>query len=217
MSAMHFPPIALFLLLLAGLQISYPSNGVGQTFDELVSILRSGPPSEKVKAVELLINSRDPRAIPHLKAALHDDAPAVRQAAEAGIWTMWHQSGNAEWDGLLHEGIALMQRPELEEAVKKFTELIESAPQFAEGYNKRATVLYLLKEFDKSIRDCEATLRLNPDHFGALSGAGLCYLGLKRYRDALTYFRRAIKVNPNMDTIQQYIKEIETHLRDEST
>ena len=65
--------------------------------------------------------------------------------------------------------------PEL--ALRHYTEVIEMAPNFAEGYNKRATVGYLLRDFPRAIEDCKATLALNPNHFGALSGMGLCHLG----------------------------------------
>ena len=104
-----------------------------------------------------------------------------------------------------------------EEAVTIFTEVIEMAPDFAEGYNKRATTYYLIQEYEKSIRDCDTTIALNPVHFGGLSGAGLCYLGLRNLPKALDYFERAIAVNPNMQQIQGYVEEIKKFLRDQST
>jgi tetratricopeptide (TPR) repeat protein len=110
-----------------------------------------------------------------------------------------------------------MQRGTFEEAVAIFTEVIEMAPDFAEGYNKRATTYYLMQEYEKSIRDCDKTIALTPVHFGALSGAGLCYLGLRNLLKALDYFERAIAVNPNMQQIQGYVEEIKKFLRDQST
>ncbi len=90
------------------------------------------------------------------------------------------------------------------------------APNWAEGYNKRATTYYLMQEFEKSIEDCDKTIGLNPFHFGALSGAGLCYLGLRDLRKALEYFERAVAVNPNLPQIKQYIEEIKQLFRDQS-
>jgi tetratricopeptide (TPR) repeat protein len=90
------------------------------------------------------------------------------------------------------------------------------APDFAEGYNKRATTYYLMQEYEQSIRDCDQTLALNPVHFGALSGTGLNYLGLRDPRKALEYFERAVEVNPNMPQIQAYIEAIKKFLRDQS-
>jgi tetratricopeptide (TPR) repeat protein len=110
-----------------------------------------------------------------------------------------------------------MQRGAFEEAVAIFTEVIEMAPEFAEGYNKRATTYYLMQEYEKSIRDCDQTIALNPVHFGALSGAGLCYLGLRNLPKALDYFERAVAVNPNMPPIQRYVEDIKKFLRDQAT
>jgi tetratricopeptide (TPR) repeat protein len=119
-------------------------------------------------------------------------------------------------DARLQEGIAAMQRGAWQAAVEIFTEIIDMAPGFAEAYNKRATTYYLMHEFEKSIADCEKTIDLNPYHFGALSGAGLCYLGLRDLRHALTYFERAVAVHPHLSQIQQYIKEIKQFFRDQS-
>ncbi|PON10915.1 hypothetical protein C2W62_47560, partial [Candidatus Entotheonella serta] len=79
-----------------------------------------------------------------------------------------------------------------------------------------ATTYYLMRRYEESIADCERTIALNPHHFGALSGAGLCYLGQRNLTKALEFFERAVVVNPNMPQIQQYIEEIKRFLRDQS-
>jgi tetratricopeptide (TPR) repeat protein len=71
-------------------------------------------------------------------------------------------------------------------------------------------------EFEKSIADIHKTLELNPVHFGALSGMGLCYLGMVEPRQALAWFERAVAVNPNMDTIQSYMQQIQEYLRNQT-
>jgi len=93
-----------------------------------------------------------------------------------------------------------MQRQQLEEADGLFTRLIETAPQFAEGWNKRATVRYLAKNYVASIADCRETLARNPNHFGALSGQGLCHLMLSEFREAADLFRRALAVHPHLES-----------------
>ena len=82
------------------------------------------------------------------------------------------------------------------------------APQ---GYNKRATVLYLLHRYKDAIQDCQMVLQLNPYHFGAASGMGLCHWSLKQSKEALSAFERALEVHPGLTVIQ---KHVET-LRDE--
>jgi tetratricopeptide (TPR) repeat protein len=132
------------------------------------------------------------------------------------MWTIWLRSGNDQIDALMLDGIRLMEAEHYLEAAEIFDQIIAGAPQFAEGYNKRATVYYLMQEFEKSIADIHTTLELNPVHFGALSGMGLCYLGLEEPRQALGWFERAIVVNPNMATIQSYIQQIREFLKNQT-
>ena len=132
-----------------------------------------------------------------LKALQGGDAAAAARA-EATLWEMWHRSGNREIDGLMRDGIAAMERRDLVGAEATFGRMIEQAPAFAEGWNKRATVRYVAENYEGSIADCEETLARNRHHFGALSGAGLCYMALGRHREAAGMFRRALAVHPRL-------------------
>jgi tetratricopeptide (TPR) repeat protein len=127
-----------------------------------------------------------------------DDRVRAAQAA-AALWQMWHQSGKPQLDALLRQGIEAMEAQQLAEADHAFTRLIEVAPEFAEGWNKRATVRYLAKNYSGSIADCRETLARNPNHFGALSGQGLCHLALAEYGEAAALFKRALAVHPHLD------------------
>ena len=131
---------------------------------------------------------------------LRGDDPVRAGRAAAVLWQMWHQSGRRELDAALLEGIEAMQRGQLEQADAVFTRLIEAAPEFAEGWNKRATVRYMAKDYAGSIADCRETLARNPNHFGALSGQGLCHLALAEYREAAELFRRTLGVHPHLES-----------------
>jgi tetratricopeptide (TPR) repeat protein len=192
------------------------SNGVSEPVSQSIVLLQKGNTAERREAAEILARLGDQRAVQPLVTALHDADQLVHQAAEQALWSIWHRSGDTAVDARLQEGIAAMQRGAWQAAVEIFTEIIDMAPGFAEAYNKRATTYYLMHEFEKSIADCEKTIDLNPYHFGALSGAGLCYLGLRDLRHALTYFERAVAVHPHLSQIQQYIKEIKQFFRDQS-
>ncbi|PYM31120.1 MAG: hypothetical protein DMD80_01010 [Candidatus Rokuibacteriota bacterium] len=133
-------------------------------------------------------------------AVLRGDDPVGAARAATALWQMWHQSGQPRLDALLLQGVEAMQRQQLEEADGLFTRLIETAPQFAEGWNKRATVRYLAKNYVASIADCRETLARNPNHFGALSGQGLCHLMLSEFREAADLFRRALAVHPHLES-----------------
>jgi tetratricopeptide (TPR) repeat protein len=192
------------------------SNGATEPMRQALAALQTGNTAERREAVEILARIGDQRAVSPLAQALRDPDFLVREVAEQALWSIWHRSGTPEVDARLQEGILAMQRGAFPQAVEIFTEVIAMAPDFAEGYNKRATTYYLLQEYEQSIRDCEATIARNPVHFGALSGSGLNYLGLRDLRKALEYFERAVQVNPNMAQIEQYIVEIRKFLRDQS-
>src|SRR5262245_53132538 len=144
--------------------------------------------------------------VPKLAAALRDDDPLVRKLAERSMWQVWSRSGDAAVDRLLASGIEQMSAREGELAVQTFTEVIRRRPDFAEGWNKRATVYYLMGEYQKSLADCDEVMKRNPYHFGALSGYGMIYLQLDEPAKALDYFQRALTVNPNLESINETVE-----------
>jgi tetratricopeptide (TPR) repeat protein len=209
--------VVTMLIVVLGLALeAVHGNGGGQGLAHALEVLRHGNPVDKLKATELLARIGDMQVMPALVQALRDDDMRVRVAAQNAMWAIWLRSGNDEIDTLMAEGIRLMEQQQFPEAVELFDQIIARAPKFAEGYNKRATVYYLMQEFEKSIADIHRTLELNPVHFGALSGMGLCYLGLDEPRQALEWFERAVAVNPNMDTIQVYIQQIREFLKNQT-
>ena len=131
-------------------------------------------------------------------AALRGEDPAHVARAEAALWQIWCRSGIPEVDRLLGEGVEAMERQELGEAIAHFTRVIERAPDFAEGWNKRATARYMAEDYAGSVADCQETLARNAHHFGALSGQGLCHMALGQYREAATLFRRCLAVHPHL-------------------
>src|SRR5467141_206685 len=133
-------------------------------------------------------------------AALRGPDPVLAARAEATLWEIWCRSGIPEIDRLLRQGIEAMERRELEDAIALFGRIIERAPDFAEGWNKRATARYVAEDYEGAVADCEETLARNPNHFGALSGQGLCHMALEEYREAADLFRRALAVHPHLES-----------------
>jgi tetratricopeptide (TPR) repeat protein len=144
-----------------------------------------------------------------LKAA--EDTEAARPL-EAQIWAIWTQSGNDKVDALMMAGVAALNEADYDAALKAFSQVVAVAPGFAEGWNKRATTLYLLGRFDDSIKDIDQVLRLEPRHFGALSGLGLCNANLDKDQAALDAFERAIAIDPNLDGAKRNIEELKKRL-----
>jgi tetratricopeptide (TPR) repeat protein len=150
--------------------------------------------------------------LPLLFIALYDSDRLIRKIAEDAIWKVWGRSGDPSHDRLYQHGVHQMQSGELDGAVGSFTALIQLAPDFAEAWNKRATLYFMLGENDLSIADCEEVLAREPNHFGALSGYGLLMLRQREYRRALGYFELALTANPNMPGVQRNIEMITEQL-----
>jgi tetratricopeptide (TPR) repeat protein len=157
-------------------------------------------------------DQRDPRLpglFERLKAA---ETLEAAQPIEAEIWAIWAQSENDDVNLLMGIGVNAMAREDYATALELFDKMVEVAPDFAEGWNKRATVLYLMGELDRSHADVDKVLELEPRHFGALSGLGLIYMAEGDAEKALDAFRRALAVNPTMPGPQQWVEELKTRV-----
>lgn len=204
----------LVLALLAALCVH--GIAIAQTAErtDALAALASQDPSARVRAALALAHSGEMQDVPALLARLReDDAPLVRGLAERAIWAIWSRSGDAATDALLARGIGEMESGRLDAAVATFTDVIRRKPEFAEGWNKRATALFLAGDYRRSLADCDEVMRRNPYHFGALAGYGQIYLRLGDYEKSLAYLRRALDVNPTMDGVRALIQEIEAQMR----
>jgi tetratricopeptide (TPR) repeat protein len=134
--------------------------------------------------------------------ALKGDDPELAATAEAILWRSWCRSGDAEIDRIFRAGVEAMQRQKFAEAEELFSRVMELKPEFAEGWNKRATVRFMQRNFTGSIADCQQTLARNPNHFGAASGQGLCHMSLGEFREAAVCFRRALEIHPHLDAVR---------------
>ena len=174
----------------------------------LAALKKSDPQERQRGALGLGLAGRMEDA-PALLAALRDTDETVRAIAEEALWTVWSRSGDARVDDLFKRGVSEMNAEHFADAIATFTRIIGLKPDFAEGWNKRATAYYLAGDYRHSLADCDEVIKRNPQHFGALSGYGQIYLQLDRPDKALEYFRRALAVNPNMDGVQGLIEGLE--------
>jgi len=176
---------------------------------EALDVLKRGDPQLKRRAVLWLGDVGTMDDVPILLAALRDDDEWVRAVSEQSIWSIWGRSGDAKVDALMRQGVQEMEAGLLEQAVATFTRVVRAKPAFAEGWNKRATVYWLLGNHKASLADCNEVMKRNPYHFGALAGYGQIWFALGDPQKSLDYFRKALALNPNMQGVALSIEGLE--------
>ncbi len=152
----------------------------------------------------------------NLAGCLHDEDLTVRRLASEALWSVWFRADAPENNAELQR-ILLLRVDEVgaEAILADYAALIAQAPRFAELYNQRGIFQFRRGCYSRAVADCERALRLNPYHFGAASGVGQCFMKQKKLRAALRGFRRALRINPNLDTVRQSIASIERLLGEE--
>jgi len=135
---------------------------------------------------------------------------------EQQIWQIWIEHENPEYSRLMLGGIRYMNLNQAAQAMDAFNRLVALAPDFAEAWNKRATLHYLMGNWAASEADIVATLRLEPFHFGALSGRGLVAMGRGDYDAAYRAFQRVLEVYPAMPGIKDTLLQLEQQLGESS-
>lgn len=152
-----------------------------------------------------------------LVARLHDEDEQVRLVANTALWQIWGRSGDKSVDVLYRRGVEQMEAGELPDAVATFTEIIRRKPGFAEAWNKRATLFYMMGLLELSLKDCDEVIKRNRNHFGALSGYGQIYLSMGDLERAATYLERALRINPNLagaaSTVQMLRERLDARQR----
>ena len=143
---------------------------------------------------------------------LRDGDAEVRQLAVDTLWSLWFQADSEENNQELQRLARLRDR---DAALAGLDHLVLKAPGFAEAYNQRAILAFRLKQFERSIADCEKVLQLNPFHFGAQAGMAQCYMQLRKHRAALKAFRNALRINPHLDGVADTVRALETALGEE--
>ena len=120
------------------------------------------------------------------------------------IWDIWHETNDPSIEADFYRGLESMRAGDLLMAVAFFTRVIDKNPNFAEGWNKRATVYYMLGKFDASMIDIHETLKLEPRHFGAMDGMGLIFIHYQQFDKTIDIYDKMLEIFPNnSSTIQK--------------
>lgn len=203
------PNLAVLLLTLSCATLALAQSTPYASRDDALKGLASADVEQRAEALAWIAQHGKPADGDILRKRLTDDNPYVRSVAEQGLWLLWSHSGDEEVDALLGKGVEEMQAHRLEESIATFSEIIRRKPDFAEGWNKRATALFLAGELQRSLADCDEVMKRNPYHFGALAGYGQIYFQLQQYEKAVEYWKRALEANPNLVGLEANIKGAE--------
>ncbi len=152
-------------------------------------------------------------ALDSLFLQLQDPENLDWEKTEREIWREWRKSSSVSMDHLVKRGVIAMQQGRLKVAAGHFSAAIDHAPDYAEAWNKRATVYYLMEEFGLSMSDIRQTLLLNSRHFGAMAGLGSILEQIDRPKDALMFYERALQVHPHQKGVKEAIERLNTEVK----
>ena len=172
------------------------------TLERLATHLRRETRRAAVLALGLL---GDYEANHALGRALVDEDRTVRTFAQNGIAAVWCRAGSPAQRQELDAIVRLNVAQQHAEAIRRAARLIEQAPWFAEVWHQRAVAHFQLGRFAEAIRDCHETLEINPYHFPAAASMGQAYLELGNNVSALECFRRALRLNPDLEGVRSQV------------
>ncbi len=201
--------VAVFVLISILLLTGTAAQSQGISREQAVQSLSHADAQARRDAASRLGEVGTMAEVPSLVGALRDIDADTRDQAEQALWRIWARSGDPEADRLYQTGIEQMNAGDLQQGIITFTRIVELKPDFAEGWNKRATLYFLVGDLRKSLADCDEVMKRNPYHFGALSGYALIYTRLEYYDRALEYSRRALAINPNLVGVRQNVELLE--------
>lgn len=179
--------------------------------------LRSGLLAALIAAMMMpfaAADQKDPR-LPALFQRLREtESPNVARLTEIMIWKIWGESGQPALNRLMLEGETAMEDQDFATAEARFSAVIAARPDFAEGWNRRATLYYLRGDYDASLKDIEHVLELEPRHFGAISGLGVVNLARSHDAAARDAFERVLSLYPLNMPAQENLKLAKKRLDD---
>jgi tetratricopeptide (TPR) repeat protein len=182
--------------------------------ERLLQRMVQGDASEQLRAATQLVQVGGEK---QLLEALKNPRDEVRTVARKALEFMWFNAAGENAYRLTEQAYTAAEQSEYDKALKLLNELIVKYPNFAEAYNRRASVYWEIGEFQKSIADSQKALSLNPYHYGAWQGIGVCRLKLGDVAEACRCLRAALKIIPYDPVTQKSLKRCEELLKEKPT
>lgn len=136
------------------------------------------------------------------------------KATEEKIWELWSRSDSATAEVLLGQAVVAMGAADNAASLEILDRIIAAYPTYAEAWNKRATLHFMIGNYNTSLSDIAKVLDLEPRHFGALAGRGMIYQRQGKWSEALSAFREALSMNPNMVGVKNAVQELSKREQD---
>lgn len=189
-------------------------SGAALTGPALAQEPRGAPPKNQKKLPEApnklpKVSADKTRGLDFLFGALKaapDEASA--RHVEARIWAQWLQTPSDTTALLMMRSKAAMEAQQADVALKLLDAVVKLRPDYVEGWNRRATLYYLTKDYARSLQDIEQVLVREPRHFGALTGLGKIMQDIGDEKRALDAFRKALAVNPHLENVPELVKTL---------
>ena len=183
----------------------------------LTLLLLLPPPASADASASTTIEAapKDPESsrqqnLDRLLGKLHNASPHMDVSRiEQDIWEIWSRNASPTAEVLLRESSAAIAADDYDPAEQMLSQLVETYPTFAEAWNRRASLYYLLRRFDAAMIDIEKALELEPRNFGALVGKGMILHAQHKTDEALAAFKEALAINPHLQVVRDEIKLIE--------
>lgn len=131
------------------------------------------------------------------------------ETVERKIWSLWAASDSPTAEVLLQQAGRAIEGRAPAEALSILDRLVGAHPDFAEAWNKRATLYFMMKRYDQALKDLEKVVDIEPRHFGALAGKGLILERQKKYSAAREAYEDALAVNPTLRQVRSALKELD--------
>lgn len=167
-------------------------------------------PLKNLSAQEIREESLD-RLFASLRKASGEQAA---KATEEKIWELWSRSDSTTAEVLLGQAVVAMGAADNAASLEILDRIIAAYPTYAEAWNKRATLHFMIGNYNTSLSDIEKVLDLEPRHFGALAGRGMIYQRQGKWSEALSAFREALSMNPNMVGVKNAVQELSKREQD---
>lgn len=173
-------------------------------FAPLILLLAASSPAALADQTDPLLDS--------LFATLQSDDLPSHLEAEGQIWSIWYDSGDEAIEELMANGREAAQRGQSKVAEAFYSQVIEQAPNYAEGWNRRATIRFYRKDYNGSLADIQQTIKLEPRHFGAIGGLGLILSAQQRYAEAIIAYQHLLEIKPHSRDVKSRIETLREKL-----